>query len=219
MERGGEDAFLAARLAMVETQLRARDIRHEGVLSAFASVPRHRFVPVERLGEAYEDYPLPIGMGQTISQPYIVALMVQSLNPRAHHRVLDVGAGSGYQSAILARLVKHVYAVERLGPVLQQAKKTLAGLGVENVSFREGDGCLGWAEEAPFDGIVCGAAAMETPRAWLEQLAEGGRIAVPLGGEVYQTLMLLEKVGGRIVKRELCDVRFVKLIGEGSWNG
>jgi len=212
-----EEKLLAARHNMVEKHLRRRDIHDEAVLAAFAEVPRERFVLPEHLADAYADHPLPIGHCQTISQPYVVALMVQELKPRPEHRVLDVGAGSGYQTAILARLVAHVYAIERIEALSERAAGALAGLNLTNVTFSTGDGTLGLPTEAPFDGIICGAAAPSVPGSWIDQLADGGRIVTPVGGAHVQTLVVLEKRAGKVHQRELCDVRFVKLIGRQGW--
>jgi protein-L-isoaspartate(D-aspartate) O-methyltransferase len=212
-----EEKLLAARHNMVQKHLRQRSIRDEAVLAAFAEVPRERFVPAAHVAEAYADHPLPIGHCQTISQPYVVALMVQELRPQPHHRVLDVGAGSGYQTAILAKLVAHVYAIERIEALTERAIGALASLDLTNVTFCTGDGTLGLPAEAPFDGIICGAAAPSVPDSWIDQLADGGRIVTPTGGAYVQTLVVLEKRGGKIDRRELCDVRFVKLIGQQGW--
>ena len=213
-----EAKALVARRRMVDKQLRGRDVTDEAVLAAFQDVPRERFVPGRGVSEAYADYPLAIGHGQTISQPYVVALMVQELRPRPEHRVLDVGAGSGYQTAILARLVRHVYAVERIPELAERAAAALAELGVTNVTIRTGDGSQGWPDEAPFDGIICGAAAPDVPASWIEQLADGGRVVVPTGGALSQMLVVLEKRGREIRCRDVCGVRFVKLIGEEGWS-
>lgn len=207
-----EEKLVSARLSMVENHLRRRGIRNERVLSAFAELPRERFLPLVQAEEVYEDHPVPIGHGQTISQPYVVALMIEALNPQPHHRILDVGAGSGYQTAILARLCRHVFALERIDALTESAMAALASVNADNVTLCTRDGSVGWPEEAPFDGIICGAAAPEVPQAWLDQLAEGGRVVVPVGEHV-QTLLMLEKRGDRITRRELGDVRFVKLIG------
>ena len=197
--------------------MRARDIRDERVLAAMEEVPRERFVPPELVHSVFEDCPLPIGHGQTVSQPYIVALMVQILEVQAYHRILDVGAGSGYQTAVLARLAGHVYAIERIPELAGRARAALAEIGAANVTLRVGDGSLGWPEEAPFDGIICGAGAPQLPPAWGEQLAEGGRIVAPVGGLDSQSLLVAQKLAGRLRRREVCGVRFVKLIGEGGW--
>ena len=202
---------------MVETQLRSRGITLAGVLEAFCQVPRERFVPPERQHEAYHDCPLPIGFGQTISQPYIVALMIQELDVQPHHRVLEVGAGSGYQTALLGRLAAHVYAVERIEALTERAIGALACLDIANVTFRTGDGSLGWPEEAPFDRIICGAGAPDVPQAWIDQLAEGGRIVLPVGGHDMQVLLAVDKEADKVRRREFCDVRFVKLIGRQAW--
>ena len=212
-----QDKLLAARQRMVEDHLRPRGIHDQRVLAAFAEVPRERFLPAARNAEAYGDYPLPIGSGQTISQPYIVALMVQELLPRPHHRVLDVGAGSGYQTAILARLVGHVYAVERIEELAERARRTLADVGVENVTLTTADGTLGLPDEAPFDGIICGAAAPDVPPCWIDQVREGGRIVLPAGGRDVQSLLVLTKAARGVIRRDVCDVRFVKLIGRQGW--
>jgi len=217
MGREGTDTFGLARRDMVRSQLIARGISDERVLEAFMTVPRERFLPPDRVADAYGDYPVPIGYGQTISQPYVVALMVQELRPQPHHRVLDVGAGSGYQTAILARLVGHVYALERIDELTERTMGVLGGLGINNVTLCTRDGSVGWMEEAPFDGIICGAAAPEAPQSWIDQLADGGRIVVPIGGPEVQTLQLVEKAGTRILRRDLGDVRFVKLIGREGW--
>jgi protein-L-isoaspartate(D-aspartate) O-methyltransferase len=212
-----EEKLATLRHQMVSRQLRARGITDGRVLKAFADVPRHRFVPPSHLAEAYADYPIPIGCGQTISQPYVVALMVQELDVRPHHRVLDVGAGSGYQTAILAALADHVYAVERIEELTERMTGVLASLGVRNVSVRTADGSTGWPEEAPFDRIICGAASPAVPSAWTEQAAEGGRIVLPVGGAHLQRIVVVDKTHRGLERREVCDVRFVKLIGREGW--
>ncbi len=209
--------FAKRRSEMVARQLVARGIRHQGVLGAMAETPREMFVPPDRVDEAYEDRPVPIGLGQTISQPYIVALMVQELDPRAGQRVLDIGAGSGYQTAILARLVEHVYAMERFERLTERAMAALGAMNIRNVTICTGDGSVGWPEEAPFDRIICGAGAPDAPQAWIDQLADGGRIVVPTGGQDCQMLVRIEKTRGQVTRREICDVRFVKLIGREGW--
>ena len=212
-----EEKLVVARRQMVASQLKGRGIDTPSVLEAFGAVPRERFLPREHRPEAYADLPVPIGQGQTISQPYIVALMVQALDPLPHHNVLDVGAGSGYQTAILARLARHVYALERIEEFTERAISVLGSLNVNNVTLCTRDGSLGWAAEAPFDRIICGAAAPDVPAAWIEQLADGGRIVVPVGGLEIQTLLVLDKRGDTVHRRELCEVRFVKLIGKQGW--
>ena len=214
-----EEKLQTARRVMIERDLRARGIRDQRILDAFEQIPRERFVPPGHVNEAYADYPLPIGYGQTISQPYVVALMVQELAIQPHHRVLDVGAGSGYQTAILAALGREVYAIERIGELTDKALQVLRSLGIENVTIQTGDGSMGWAEYAPFDRIICGAGAPQTPGAWIEQLSDGGRIILPVGDTEVQTLMVVDKSGDKVRRRRLCDVRFVKLIGEQAWPG
>ncbi len=203
---------------MVQNQLVARGVNDHRVLEAFAEVPRERFCPPELTDRAYDDEPLPIGLGQTISQPYVVALSVQELAVTPSDRVLDIGAGSGYQTAILARLARHVYAIERIETLTERAAATLAALNVDNVTFMTGDGSLGWPQEAPFDRIICGAAAPDVPRPWTDQLADGGRMVAPVGGADAQSLLRIEKRGGEFRRRTLADVRFVKLIGRGGWS-
>jgi len=202
---------------MIQHDLRARGIHNEAVLAAFQDIPRERFVPGTRARDAYGDHPLPIGFDQTISQPYVVALMCQELDAKAHHRVLDVGAGSGYQAAILSRLAGWVYAIERIDALTERARTALEQTGAENVTLRTGDGSLGWPAEAPFDRIICGAAAPELPQSWIDQLADGGRIIAPVGGQGVQGLVRVDKHGDRVERRALCDVRFVKLIGREAW--
>ena len=211
------DEFAAARRRMVAEQLRARGIRDERVLAAFYDVPRDLFVPPERQHEAYEDHPVPIGEGQTVSQPFIVAMTVEALALTGHERVLDVGAGSGYQTALLARLAREVYAIERIEALTDRGRETLARLGAANVQWRTGDGTLGWPEAAPFEAICCGAAGPDVPQAWLDQLADGGRLVTPVGGRDVQELLLLTRRGRQFDRRKLCDCRFVPLIGQQGW--
>ena len=206
-----------ARLGMVQQQLRARGITQPTVLEAFTTVPRELFVPPSQQHLAYEDQPLPIGLGQTISQPYVVALMLQELDVQPHHRVLEIGAGSGYQTALLARLAKHVHAIERLEQLAEQAAGALARLAVGNVTLCTRDGSLGWATEAPFDRIICGAASPDVPPAWLEQLVEDGRIVVPLGNAESQMLTLVTRTPQGPLRRPIAPVRFVRLIGQAGW--
>ena len=206
----------AERAAMVAEQLAARDIGERRVLAAMAAVPRHRFVPAGLRDLAYADEPLPIGHGQTISQPYIVALMSQLLLPAAADRVLEVGTGCGYQTAVLARLVAAVCTIEIVPQLAQRAEATLGELGVTNVEYRVGDGCRGWPERAPFDGIVVTAAPLEVEPAWLEQLADGGRLVIPIGGRHEQWLHRFTKRGTAVRDERLIPVRFVPLVTRGK---
>jgi len=202
---------------MISEHLRARGIADARLLAAFAETPRERFVLPDHVSRAYDDNPLPIGADQTISQPYIVAEMVQQLAIKPHHRILDVGAGSGYQTAILARMAGHVYAVERIPELAERAAALLAELGITNVTLVVQDGSAGWPEQAPFDGIVCGAAAPKVPRIWQNQVVDGGRIVAPIGPVYSQELVTLEKRGERWDRQSICGVRFVPLIGQHAW--
>ena len=174
-------------------------------------------MPAEQQHAAYIDGAQPIGHGQTISQPYVVALMTQSLDVGPNHSVLEIGTGSGYQTAILARLAHHVYSVERLGELAASAREVLERLGITNVTVHVGDGTLGWREHAPFDRILCGAASPDMPTSWIDQLIDGGRIVLPVGSRDYQQLIRVDKQGDRIQRTDLCAVRFVPLIGEEGW--
>ncbi len=212
---GSEDVYAVRRKAMVEDQVAARGVRDPRVLSAMAAVPRHLFVPEALREEAYADYPLPIGEGQTISQPYIVALMTESAGLRPGGKVLEVGTGSGYQAAVLSRLAGTVYSIEIDGLLARRAAAALASLGCSNVRVRTGDGFFGWPEEAPFDAILITCAVDRVPPRLFDQLAEGGRMVVPLGdSRSYQTLTVVTKKGGKPVQRRLIDVRFVPMTGE-----
>nr|WP_235044673.1 protein-L-isoaspartate(D-aspartate) O-methyltransferase [Methylohalobius crimeensis] len=195
------------------TGKRALDPR---VKKALREVPRHLFVDPPHRHQAYKNRPLPIGYGQTISQPYIVALMTALLEPQPDHTVLEIGTGSGYQAAVLSRLVKKVYTVEIIEPLAEQARKRLRELGYANVEVRLGDGYHGWKEHAPFDGIVVTAAASHIPQPLVQQLKPGGRMIVPVGGHfLTQSLLLVEKDrGGRVITRQLLPVRFVPLTGK-----
>jgi protein-L-isoaspartate(D-aspartate) O-methyltransferase len=198
---------------MVRTQLEARDIRDPRVLEAFRTIDRARFVPPERRRDAYIDHPLPIGHNQTISQPYIVALMTQALDLAGGERVLEIGTGSGYQTAVLARLAGEVYTVEVHAPLQARARRILDDMGLANVHYRVGDGRRGWPEEAPFDRVLCAAAAEDVPPAWIEQLADGGILVTPVGGGFSQTLARIEKRGGDVRRHDFCPCRFVPLTG------
>ncbi len=208
------EAYAEARRRMVEHQLRARDITGRDVLAAMEKVPRHEFVPESMRTLAYADSPLPIGYDQTISQPYIVALMTQLARPKPDSRALDVGTGSGYQAAVLAELVDHVYGIEILCPLAEQASARLARLGYENVEVRCGDGYRGWPEHAPFDLIILAAAPDHVPQPLIDQLAPGGRLILPVG-DFAQDLVVVEKQADGTVKRwSMIPVRFVPMTGE-----
>lgn len=207
------------RARMVDEQIRLRGITDERVLRAFARVPRHRFVPPDVQKEAYGDHPLPIGSGQTISQPYIVALMTDSLRLQGHERVLEIGAGSGYQTAILAELALEVFAVERLPELMAAGKGRLYDLGYLNVHLSMGNGTLGWPEHAPFDAILVSAACPEVPAPLLAQLNEGGRMVLPIGPQDAQSLVAIETHRGVARHRTLTSCVFVPLVGQYGWPG
>ncbi|MGE5752250.1 MAG: protein-L-isoaspartate(D-aspartate) O-methyltransferase [Deltaproteobacteria bacterium] len=202
------------RRRMVADQIRSRGIRDERILAAMAEIPRHRFLPSHLADRAYEDGPLPIGEGQTISQPYIVAQMTDALRLNGQEKVLEIGTGSGYQTAILCRLAREVVTVERVVGLCFGAKELLGELGVENVRFRVGDGTMGVPEEAPFDRIIVTAAAPDVPPPLFEQLADGGIMVIPLGGRWEQELVRVRKEGGKAKKDFLGGCRFVPLIGQ-----
>jgi len=208
------DPLAAAREQMVQRQLAARGVRDPRVLEAMRKVPRHELVPPELRGEAYDDRPLPIGHGQTISQPYIVAAMTEALRLAGDERVLEVGTGSGYQAAVLAELAREVYSIEIVAPLAERARRDLARLGYANVQVRQGDGYRGWPEHAPFDAIVVTAAPDHVPEPLLAQLAPGGRLVLPLGGSFAQELVLLTRGADGVTRQELLPVRFVPMTGE-----
>jgi len=199
---------------MVRTQLEPRGIRDPRVLEAFRTIDRRRFVPPEFRNMAYGDHPLGIGEGQTISQPYMVAEMTQSLDLAGAERVLEIGTGSGYQTAILAHLAAEVYTIEVHATLLERARAMLDAMGFANIRYRVGNGRLGWPEAAPFERILCAAAAVEIPRAWIEQLADPGILLTPVGGWEGQVLVKAVKSGGRVTKHEFCPCRFVPLVGD-----
>ncbi|HEU4631172.1 MAG TPA: protein-L-isoaspartate(D-aspartate) O-methyltransferase [Gemmatimonadaceae bacterium] len=198
-------------------QLRASGIEDPDVLRAFEEVPRHLFVPSGVRHRAYEDAPLPIGSGQTISQPSIHARYLSLLALRGTERVLEIGTGSGYQTALLARLAEQVFSVERIPALLDRAREILQLVGVRNVSLLLGDGTVGWRDYAPYDAILVGAAAPEVPRPLTEQLADGGRLLVPVGEREAQALVLVTRRGDELQQRELAPVRFVPLLGAHGW--
>jgi len=206
--------YVAERRRMVDEQLRGRDITDAAVLAAMRRIPRHRFMPQDVQNLAYADMPAPIGHYQTISQPYIVALMTQVVRPRPESRVLDIGTGSGYQAAVLAELCKEVYSIEILKPLADSAQKRLAAMGYKNIMVRCGDGYKGWPEKAPFDIIIVAAAPDHVPEPLVEQLASGGRLVIPVGS-YYQELLMIEKQKDRTIRRtSIVPVRFVPMLGE-----
>jgi protein-L-isoaspartate(D-aspartate) O-methyltransferase len=207
-------SFNRQRLDMVARQLRARGITDPRVLAAMSAVPREHFVGGEQSHEAYADQPLPIGAGQTISQPYVVARMAELAEIRPSDRVLDVGAGSGYQAAILAQLADNVFGVEIRRELAQIAERRLAELGLERVAIRIGDGGYGWADHAPYDAIVVAAAADKVPAPLLAQLADGGRMVIPLGDAKGQELVRIVRRGDDFVRRDFGPVRFVSFMGD-----
>jgi protein-L-isoaspartate(D-aspartate) O-methyltransferase len=216
--RGARD-FMKVRDWMVERQIAGRGVRDSAVLAAMRTVPRERFVPDGLAGLAYEDQPLPIGEGQTISQPYIVAVMTEAVRPRSHERALEVGTGSGYSAAVLAMIVSEVYTIESVERLAESARRRLADLGYTNVHVRLGDGSLGWPEHAPFDAIVVTAGGPDVPRSLLRQLAIGGRLVMPVGSsQRSQCLVRAMRTAKDTYEREtLEDVTFVPLIGAEGW--
>jgi protein-L-isoaspartate(D-aspartate) O-methyltransferase len=208
---------IAVRTRMVDSQLRARGIRDERVIHAFLSVPRHLFVEPAMHGSAYGDYALPIGQGQTISQPYMVALMTEAVQPAPEDRILEIGTGSGYQAAILASLARTVFTVERIPSLAQRAQRILIEIGVKNVIQKVGDGSSGWKQFAPYDGIVVTAGAPHVPDSLREQLADGGRLVVPVGDPGNQVLRIIERRGESYAQEDGCLCSFVPLIGREGW--
>jgi protein-L-isoaspartate(D-aspartate) O-methyltransferase len=215
--RTAPDPFARDRERMVEEQLVRRGITDQRVLDAMRRVPRHLFVDEALQARAYGDHPLPIGEEQTISQPYIVALMSSLLAVSADMKVLDVGAGSGYQTAVLAELARRVCAVERLPRLVQRARAVLERLGYSNVWIRVANGTLGWPDEAPFDRVLIAAGAPRVPAPLFDQLSEGGRLVMPIGDEEAQVLTIVEKVQGEMVTSVHGDCRFVPLVGRYAW--
>lgn len=206
--------LVTARQVMIDFHLKVRGITNALVILAMQSVPREKFVEKSFAGQAYDDNPLPIGHSQTISQPYIVALMTQELDPKETDKVLEVGTGSGYQAAVLSRIVGHVYTIEIVKALAEESAGRLKSLGYDNVTARHGDGYAGWKEHAPFDKIIVTAAAGRVPKPLEEQLAEGGRIIMPVGGSFAQDLLLGEKRKGLVSYRVLAGVRFVPMTGK-----
>ncbi|MDT8273020.1 MAG: protein-L-isoaspartate(D-aspartate) O-methyltransferase [Desulfomonilia bacterium] len=210
---------LIARERMVEEQLQSRGIRDQQVLAAFREVPRHKFVEDYLKYKAYEDYPLSIGFGQTISQPYMVAIMTEALRVQPSHRILEIGTGSGYQAAILSRLCSLVYSIERVSALASRARKTLDELGYFNIHIRIGDGTLGLPNDAPYDGIIVTAGAPHVPEALIEQLNQDGSLVIPVGDQSLQDLKRITRTPEGVKEESLGGCRFVKLIGKNGWSG
>lgn len=202
---------------MVEEQIIARGVHDPRVIDAMGRIPRHEFVDPGMAAQAYLDHPLNIGFKQTISQPYIVALMTEGLGLTGSEKVLEIGTGSGYQTAILAELSRQVFSIERVTSLSNRARRSLYRLGYVNVNLRIGDGTLGWPEEAPFDAILVTAGTPQIPPAYLEHLGEGGRMVIPRGGAQSQELICVRKSGGQIREEIMVGCRFVKLYGRYGW--
>jgi protein-L-isoaspartate(D-aspartate) O-methyltransferase len=208
---------LIARKNMVDEQLVRRGIKDQSVLNAFLGVPRHKFVEEYLKYKAYDDYPLSIGYGQTISQPYMVALMTEAINPQPAERILEIGTGSGYQAAILSRLCSAVYTIERISALASRARKALDDLGYFNVHIRLGDGTMGLPQDAPYDGIIVTAGAPHVPESLIGQLREDGRLIIPIGDEGIQDLKRIIRTKDGVKEESLGGCRFVKLIGKNGW--
>ena len=212
-----DDEYRIARKRMVDEQIAARGVLDPHLLAVMESVPRHRFVPLDDLAWAYADGPLPIGFGQTISQPYIVALMTELLQLKTTDCILEVGTGSGYQAAVLGRMAASVHTLEVIPVLAAQAAKTLCILGYENINVHACDGTLGWAIAAPYDGILVAAAAPSAPQPLLDQLADGGRMVLPVGGRGVQHLEVWNRAGNKFMRRVDLAVAFVPLRGKHGW--
>jgi protein-L-isoaspartate(D-aspartate) O-methyltransferase len=212
-----DDPYTRDRHHMVQDQLERRHIRDQRVLDAMRTIPRHRFVPREQEHLAYIDAPLPIGSGQTISQPYIVALMTELLDIKSTDRVLEIGTGSGYQAAILSQIAKQVFSMERLSDLAERARNVLSELGIKNVEVVTGDGSQGLETHMPFDGIIVTAAAPKVPKPLEKQLSEGGRLVLPVGSRVGQVLELWRRKDEELVCEKMAPVAFVPLIGKFGW--
>ena len=217
--RENKDKFGVARERMLRLDLKGRDITNPDVLKVMAEVPREEFIPESYFSQAYADGPLPIGMGQTISQPYIVALMTQELRVNRDCEVLEIGTGSGYQTAVLSKLAKKIYTIERFAQLSESAQAVLGRLGISNVEFYIGDGSCGWPEprlpsSGCFDRIMITAAVPQIPEPLVKQLADGGFLVGPVGYGGVQELAACEKKAGKLIEKVICDVRFVKLLGE-----
>ncbi len=212
-----EKRFESLRLKMVDEQLAGQGIRDERVLSAFRRIPRHLFVPDTMIDQAYENHPVAIGQGQTISQPYMVACMSEALALQGGEKVLEIGSGSGYQTAVLKALGADVYTIERLPELSERARTAVERAGLPGVRYRVGDGSRGWPEEAPFDRVIVTAGAPTMPVSLVEQLKDGGSMVIPVGGEEAQDLLLVRRGQGRVTRERICSCVFVKLLGEEGW--
>lgn len=210
--------YAILRKRMVEEQLIPRGIKNPDVLKAFYKIERHRFIPGNLSNSAYADFPLPIGEDQTISQPYIVALMTECLDLSSEEKVLEIGTGSGYQTAILAELARETYSVERFATLAKRAQDILSELGYKNIKIKVGDGSLGWEEVAPFDRIIITAASPKIPIPLIDQLSDNGKLILPLGESFSQVLTLVEKKEGKLKAIDICGCVFVPLIGKHGWN-
>jgi len=211
-------AYAGQRRKMVEEQILGRGIKDLSVMEVLSRVPRHLFVNSSLQHRAYGDCPLPIGENQTISQPYIVALMTQVLDLKGGERVLEIGTGSGYQTAILAELAAHVFTIERVKPLVKKTKELLEGLKYKNIVFKTFDGTYGWRDQSPFDAILISAATPSIPKSLIEQLADKGRLVAPVGERESQDLVVLNKNGNRVMERKIGSCKFVPLIGKFAWS-
>lgn len=215
MSSSSADVYVSKRRAMVENDIKGRGIKDKRVLDAMSKIPRHLFVDEKYRDQAYADHPLPIGEGQTISQPYVVALMTEALELESDNRVLEIGTGSGYQAAVLAEIVKDVYTIEIRKTLAEKAENRLRKLGYKNINVKHADGYFGWEEYAPFDAIIITAAANHIPPPLIKQLREGGKLIIPLGSTVYfQTLTLATKKKGDLNVKQMGSVAFVPMTGE-----
>ena len=211
-------AYAGQRRKMVEEQILGRGIKDLSVMEVLSRVPRHLFVNSSLQHRAYGDCPLPIGENQTISQPYIVALMTQVLDLKGGERVLEIGTGSGYQTAILAELASHVFTIERVKPLVKKTKELLEGLKYKNIVFKTFDGTYGWRDQSPFDAILISAATPRIPKSLIEQLADKGRLVAPVGERESQDLIVLNKNGNKVMERKIGSCKFVPLIGKFAWS-
>ena len=211
-------AYAGQRRKMVEEQILGRGIKDLSVMEVLSRVPRHLFVNSSLQHRAYGDCPLPIGENQTISQPYIVALMTQVLDLKGGERVLEIGTGSGYQTAILAELASHVFTIERVKPLVKKTKELLEGLKYKNIVFKTFDGTYGWRDQSPFDAILISAATPSIPKSLIEQLADKGRLVAPVGERESQNLIVLNKTGNKVMERKIGSCKFVPLIGKFAWS-